>query len=74
MRTHRKFSQFVLWRDAAHLREVVKLPHLAFARVEPVVRGLRGGALMDLTFCSGDRVAVIPCIEIVPEILVQREM
>lgn len=29
---------------------------------------------MDLTFCSGDRVAVIPCIEIVPEMLVQREM
>ncbi|HEY9179930.1 MAG TPA: hypothetical protein VIO32_04375 [Candidatus Baltobacteraceae bacterium] len=74
MRTHRKYSQFVLWRDAANLRELVQLPHLALARVEPVVRGLRGGAMMDLVFHSAHGVAVIPCIEIVPEMLVQREM
>lgn len=29
---------------------------------------------MDLVFCAGDRVAVVPFIEIVPEMLVQREM
>lgn len=73
MRTHRKHSQFVIWSDDALLRDVARLPHLAFARIEPVVRGLRGGALMDLVFCSPDRVAVIPCIEIDPEMLLQRE-
>lgn len=74
MRTHRKYSQFLLWDDAAGVREVAQLRHLVSARIEPVVRGLRGGALMDLTFIAEERVIVIPCIEVVPEMLQEREM
>lgn len=73
MRTHAKFSYVALWRDEQQLREVVKLRSLAAARLEPIVRGLRGGALLDLVFCEEGRTAVLPAIEISAEMLMQRE-
>lgn len=73
MRTHRKHQTFTNLCDRATLDAVAQLPNLAAARLEPVVRGLRGGAFVDLVFAADDRVAVVPFIEIAPEMLVQRE-
>lgn len=73
MRTHRKYSPLTCWRDQSQLEDLVDLRHLAAARLEPIVRGLRGGCMLDLVFCAGERVAVVPFIEIAPEMLVQRE-
>lgn len=73
MRTHRKHQAFTSWLERSHIDAFAHLRYLAAARLEPIVRGLRGGALLDLVFCSDERVAVIPFIEIVPEMLLQRE-
>lgn len=37
------------------------------------MRGLRGGAFLDLVCIAGEDVAVVPFVEIVPEMLAQRE-
>lgn len=73
MRTHRKYAAFANWCERALLDELGQLRYLAAARLEPIVRGLRGGALLDLVFCGDERVAVVPFIEIAPEMLLQRE-
>lgn len=73
MRMHRKYRPFASWCEPALVGAVARLRYLAAARLEPVVRGLRGGALLDLVCISGDDVAVVPFIEIVPEMLLERE-
>lgn len=73
MRTHRKYQAFTNWCDRAVLDTVAQLRNLASVRLEPIVRGLRGGALADLVFAAEDRLAVLPFIEIAPEMLLQRE-
>ncbi len=74
MRTHRKYTTFGGRRLRGQVEELAETRCLAAARLEPVVRGLRGGAMLDLIFTAGGRVAVVPFIEIAPEMLQQREM
>lgn len=73
MRIHRKYRPFANWCDPALLNTVARLRHLSAARLEPIVRGLRGGALLDLVCIAGEDVAVVPLVEIVPEMLLERE-
>lgn len=71
MRTHRKYQQLLMWREPSLLREVAQLRHLVSARIEPLIRG---GALLDLVCCDGERVAVIPCVELDTAMLMEIEM
>lgn len=73
MRTHRKHTALICWTDAAVLRELVCPQNLISARLEPITRGLRGGAGLDLMFARDGHVAGVPLIEIVPEMLAYRE-
>lgn len=73
MRTHRKHQTFTNWCDRASLDAAAHLRNLAAVRLEPIVRGLRGGAFADFVFVADDCVAVVPFIEIAPEMLLQRE-
>lgn len=74
MRTHARFSTFVHTQDESFLRDAVRPAALVAARLEPVVRGLRGGACLDLAFSLDGRIAVVPFIEIAPEELEEREL
>lgn len=73
MRQHRRYPLLAPWQDAAVLKDVVRPEHLAFARLEPALRGVAGALMLDLVFMHGECVAVIPAIEVQSNLVARRE-
>jgi hypothetical protein len=74
VRVHHDYPLLQLWSAQADARAIMQPHYLALARFDPVVAGaVTGGALLDLIFCDGKAIAVIPYIQVVPQLLIERE-
>jgi len=73
MRIHRKHQRLLPRMDAQALRELLEPRFLLAARLEPVMFGASGGAMLDLSFTDGKRHALVPAIEVLPSMLEVRE-
>lgn len=72
MRFHSHYPLFQLWRSDPH--GLMRADALSVARLEPTVEEtVGGGAVLDLIFSDGQRVAVLPHIRVQSAFLQQRE-
>ncbi|HET7815833.1 MAG TPA: hypothetical protein VFL13_15835 [Candidatus Baltobacteraceae bacterium] len=70
MRSHRKYAALSFPRSGARLRDLVSLPNLTAARIEPVPGGT---VFLDCVFQQGDSIAAIALIEVAMPMLDRRE-
>lgn len=74
MRFHRHYAFLQTWMASERLRSIVTADNLAVARFEPTVHFATGGAFLDLVFFDGDAIAVLPLLEVTPQMLLEREL
>ncbi len=74
MRTHRRHPAFTHFAQWSHGRVSLNAQTLTVARIEPIDERADEPAAMDLVFFDGENVAVVPRIEIVPEMLEYPEL
>jgi hypothetical protein len=74
MRFHRRYPFLQAWTSSGDLCDLVTPKNLAIARFEPTMQLMTGGGVVDLIFSDGDAVAVIPLIEVSPQMLLEREL
>ncbi|HET7814185.1 MAG TPA: hypothetical protein VFL13_07410, partial [Candidatus Baltobacteraceae bacterium] len=70
MRSHRKYAALSFPRSGARVRDLVALPNLTAARIEPVPGGT---VFLDCVFQQGDSIAVVALIEVAMPMLDRRE-
>lgn len=73
MRFHRRYPFLQCWAGIPQARERVRVQHLAFARFEPSMSYMRPSGMLDVVFCDGEAVTVIPFADVVVEMLQERE-
>lgn len=74
MRFHKRYPLLQLWLDLPQAREIMNADSLSIARFEPSVhQGVHGSAMLDLLFCGGQVIAVLPNVEVVSAALLERE-
>lgn len=73
MRFHRRYPLLQTWSTDPAQRAVIAAENLCMARFEPAMLDVLGSGVVDLMFSSGERIAVVPFLQVSSEMLLQRE-
>lgn len=73
MRFHRRYPLLQTWMGLPALQSLVSAENLCVARFEPAIFQMAGSGIVDLIFCAGEAMAVVPYIEVSSAMLLQRE-
>lgn len=74
MRFHRRYECLQRWTGSDDLRGLISPDTLAIARFEPTMQAAGGAGLVDLVFSDGNRIAVVPFIDVVSSMVLVREL